>query len=85
MQQVKRKNKEVCDITSSSKGEYIKIYINEIIHLSLIQEGLQIHSYKKQKDWYCIEFLTIKGLIIADYNNIEKWKSILKIIDELLI
>lgn len=71
-------------ITSDSKGESLKIYIDGILHLSLIIQDLQIQSWRKTRDWFIIEFKTSKGIITSEYNDIEKWKSVLKIIDEIL-
>jgi hypothetical protein len=77
-------NKRKMKITSDSKGESLKIYINDILHLSLIIDGLQIQSWRKNMNWFIIEFTTKKGVIISEYNDIEKWKSVLSLVDEIL-
>lgn len=38
-----------CKITSNSKGEKVNIYINGVLHLSLIINNLQVQSWVKCK------------------------------------
>lgn len=69
-------------ISADTKKGRIRIYINDILHLSLYNTELQIQSWKETKDWYVIVFYIKYGKIKAEYDDIEKWKEILKLIDE---
>lgn len=64
----------------------VKIYINNIIHLAIKQDELiGIHSwlmgYNDDRK-YCIEFTTKTNTIISEYDEIEKWKAILALLDK---
>ena len=69
------------EITIDTIKGRIRIYIDGILHLSLLHEGIQIQSWKEGKDWYCIEFHTQQGKILAEYDDKDKWSKILSLID----
>ena len=64
----------------------IKIYIDDILHLSIVREELiSIQSWIMGYDGYRkyhIEYTTKTNTIESEYDNIEKWKKILKLLDE---
>lgn len=63
----------------------IKIYINDTLHLFIRADqllGIQswIEGYDKQK--YYIEFVMKNGTVSTTYDDIDKWKSILDLLDK---
>jgi hypothetical protein len=42
-----------------------------------------IQSYINQDDVYCIELYTTNQKILLEYDHIDKWKEILKLIDQI--
>lgn len=73
---------EKITITCDSSGDKLKIHINGALHLSLTTYDLQLQSWKKSKTSYWIEFTTKTGVILCEYNSLEKWKTILRLLDE---
>jgi hypothetical protein len=71
--------------TATTKGKFLKIFINDIIHLSIsYRDIISIHSWIMNKDWYCIEFYILgkEERILCEYDSIKKWKSVLCLLDE---
>jgi hypothetical protein len=71
-------------ISSDTKGENLKIYIDGILHLSVIMDKLQVHSYREKRDWFVIELVTLNGTMISEYDDKTKWMQVLKLIDEIV-
>jgi hypothetical protein len=69
----------------TSTGNFIKIYINDVLHISIKYNDIaSIQTWKMSNGWYCIEYY-LNGLdepILSEYDNIDKWKSIIKLLDE---
>lgn len=64
----------------------IKIYIDKILHLSIRKEdfiGLQswIEGEGESKE-YIIEYVFKTTTIVSEYDSIDKWKSILNLLDK---
>lgn len=63
-----------------------KIYINDLLHLELRMtnhDGIQSWLEGSKTQMYFIKFYRKTGSpILLEYENIEHWKTILKIIDE---
>ncbi len=64
----------------------IKIFINDILHLSIMQNELisiqsWIIGYNSDRK-YCIEYTTKTQVINSEYDNIKKWKSILNLLNK---
>ncbi len=70
------------EITIDFKKGKLRIYINGILHLSIHHPNYQIQSWKEAKDWYIIVFYTEMGEIQCEYDDVEKWKQILRLVDE---
>lgn len=65
-------------------NNFLKIYIDGILHVSIKQSDLiGIHSYKNCDSSYFIEYHTPTKMIACEYNTLEKWQSILNLVDAL--
>lgn len=65
---------------------YIKIYINDLLHLSIkVSEyiGIQSWIYPGSTTPYNIEYYTKSKKILTQYDSIEKWKTILTFINSI--
>lgn len=68
--------------TATVKHGWFKIYINDLLHVAVrIKDLSGIQSYFRGEEWFCIEFYT-ERIILCEYNNQEKWKSVLKLIED---
>lgn len=73
-------------IRYSTKSAGLKIYFDEILHLNIvdISDLTAVQSWKAGENNYWIQYYMAKGNDIkSQYNDIEKWKSILDIIDKI--
>lgn len=71
--------------TLSVKNNYIKIYINGIIHVCLKRDefiGFQSYYRGYNSDLYVIEFYMKMQIIKVEYDLIDKWKAVLKLLDK---
>lgn len=71
-------------LTSIRKWEQLKIYINGSLHLYLkLQDLISIQSWVHSSCEYYIEYTFVSGTkLTSGYTSIEKWKEVLKILDE---
>lgn len=63
----------------------IRIYINELLHLSLRQDnllGIQSYVFGYSQNDYRIEFYLKETTIIVEYDTKDKWEQILRLIDQ---
>lgn len=68
-------------------SNYLKIYINDILHLAINREKLDnVHTWKNdtndQSVYYLELFYNNGTRVMTEYNNAEKFKSIIKLIDD---
>lgn len=71
-------------VTSTCEQDYLKVYFNEVLHLSLyIGDLVGVQGYVESASWYCVEY-TFKGkaMIRSQYDNKEVWSEVLKHIGE---
>jgi hypothetical protein len=65
-------------------GRTLRIYINEVLHLAIDREkfiGLQ--SWIEEVDWFCIEYYYLgSDPILSEYDDFEKWKEILRLVNQ---
>lgn len=69
-------------ITSKTSWNSFKIYLDDILHISIPTEeyrGLQ--SWKDKYGKYCIEIYTTYSKTRVDYDKPELWKEVLKVLD----
>ncbi len=67
-------------------NKQIKIFINDILHLSIKQKqlvGIQswIMGYDADRK-YCIEYTLKTSVVLSEYDDAEKWKSILDLLNK---
>lgn len=63
----------------------IRIYINELLHLSLRQDnllGIQSYVFGYSQNDYRIEFYLKETTIIVEYDTKDKWEQILRLIEQ---
>ena len=67
------------------KNQHLKIYVNNILHLSTVVADIKaIHSYKLSDDRWNIDLHVKEGdPIELTYTTREMWKTILKELDKL--
>lgn len=68
-------------------SNYLKIYINGILHLAINREKLDnIQTWKNdtndQSVYYLELFYSNGTRVMAEYNNVEKFQTIIKLIDD---
>jgi hypothetical protein len=71
-------------VTFERKYEQLRIYINGCVHIHLkLQDLIAFQSWVHGKSEFYIEYTYLGGTkVTSGYTEIEKWKSILKILDE---
>jgi hypothetical protein len=66
------------------KGKFFRIYINDILHVMFkIEDFTGIQSYINDDDIHSIEVYLKNDMILLEYDNVLKWKEILKLFDQL--
>jgi len=69
-----------------TKDNQIKIYFNDVIHLTLRQDnllGFQSWILGDEHETYWIEYTMKDGVeILTGYDKIDKWKTILELLDK---
>lgn len=72
-------------ITSKIDSKWLKIYIYEILHLSVWLDDLHaIQAWIEIDGWYCV-YLYMGGLadpILLEYSDEERWKGVVKVLEE---
>lgn len=63
------------------KGDTIKIYINNLLHLYISDRITSIQSYKFENSWWKIEIKTKHNTTLLEYDSPEKWNKILELIN----
>lgn len=67
------------------KGSWVKIYIDNILHVQFKQQDFEgIQSWKEGPNWFDIEYYIKNRSMLTAYDDVNKWKEILKLIDERL-
>ena len=72
------KNQE--KISVKVEWNYVKIYINDIIHVQFKSDSFMgFQSWVNGTNWYDIEFYLKDGVTIhTSYSSIDRWKKILQ-------
>lgn len=61
----------------------LRIFIDNILHLSFKKDSLiGIQSWVEENK-YCIEYYLVNGSILSEYDSVVKWKLILKELSKL--
>lgn len=70
-------------VTSKIVFERIKIYIDEVLHISIpIDKSIKIQSWRENEANYKIEIYCAGHLDIYVYDDLEKWKNVLFELDK---
>lgn len=69
--------------TISISGEEVKIFINDILHLSFKEKILSIQSWNEQNKFWKIEIKTKHTTSLVEYDSPEKWKQILELLNKI--
>lgn len=72
------------NITSSVYEDYLKVYINEILHLSLyLGDLIGMQAWVESESWYCVEYVFRDGAKLSSmYSDVELWKELLKELEQ---
>lgn len=64
---------------------YFKILIDELPHVCIDASDFKgFHSWRDSDTQCCIEFITRTNKIKVEYDSVEKWKTMLKALNEKL-
>lgn len=64
-------------------GDEVKVFINDILHLSFKEKILSIQSWNEQNKFWCIEIKTKNTNILVEYDSPEKWEKILNLLNKI--
>ncbi len=64
-------------------GDEVKLFINDVLHLSFKEKILAIQSWNEQNKFWKIEIKTKNTSTIVEYDSSEKWNQILKLLNEI--
>lgn len=64
---------------------YFKVLIDKMPHIVIDSKEFKgFHSWKDSDALCCIEFITRTNKIKVEYDSVEKWKAVLKALNESL-
>jgi len=63
-------------------GDEVKIFINDILHLSFKEKILSLQSWNEQNKFWKIEIKTKHTSVLVEYDSEEKWKQILGLLNK---
>lgn len=67
----------------TTKGGFLKIFINGILHIAIEQNKLiGVQSWKMGSGFYIIRFYTPTRKITCEYDSYEKWEKILGLLNQ---
>lgn len=69
--------------TISISGDEVKIFINDILHLSFKEKIFAIQSWNEQNKFWKIEIKTKHTSTLVEYDSFEKQKQILELLNKL--
>ena len=73
-------------VSATLHSGMLRIYINDLPHLVVKRDQLVgFQSWMKGADGlHCIEIYTITTTILLEYNTLDKWKKVLKVLEKSL-
>ena len=71
-------------VTSKKKGESIKLYINDTLHLFIGDRITSIQTYNDENIFYKIEIQTKNNTTLLEYDCPFKWGQIIQELDKLV-
>ena len=69
--------------TIKTKGDEVSIFIDNILHLRIKDRITLIQSWKDENSWYKIEIQTKNNTTTLEYDSLDKWKEILKLLEDI--
>ena len=69
--------------TISISGDEVKIFINDILHLSFKEKILALQSWNDQDKFWKIEIQTKNTTTLVEYDSFEKQKQILELLNKI--
>ena len=69
------------DISIKKSGNEVKIYINRLLHVLILDRITSIHSWNEEDKWWKIEIQTKDNKILLEYDCFDKWEKILNLLD----
>jgi len=69
--------------TIKIKGDEVSIFIDSILHLKIRDRITLIQSWKHENSWYKIEIQTKNNTTTLEYDSLDKWKEILKLLEDI--
>ncbi len=79
---MKQKTVRANEYTITTKGNYVKVFINGILHLSVLyNKVLGMQTWINSTGWYCIEIYTENKDIMCECDSVEKWSSVIKLLN----
>lgn len=67
----------------SISGDEVKVFINNILHLSFKEKILSIQSWNEQNKFWKIEIQTKNTITLIEYDSEDKWKQILNLLNQI--
>jgi hypothetical protein len=70
----------------TTKGDYFKVYIDGLLHLALKKDevkGVQTWATDGDINPFKIEFYSHFGEVLIEYDTLDKWKRMLKLVDKM--
>ncbi len=66
-------------------GNFIKIYINDILHICIPhKKKILIQTWITNKTWYSIQIEIDGQKDLYEYDDFEKWKTIITLLDSVI-
>lgn len=63
-------------------GDALWIYVDDILHLYIADRITSIQSWKQESSWWKIEVSTKNNSVLLEYDEKNKWISILSLLSE---
>lgn len=71
--------------TVIQKGNFTKIYINDLLHICIPNsKKVIVQNWITNKSWFTIQIKVGKQKDILEYDDFEKWSAIIKLLDSTL-
>lgn len=78
-------NKKPNKYSLIQRGNFTKIYINDILHICIPNsKKVIIQNWITNKSWFSIEIQVDKQKTVFEYDDFTKWTEIIKLLDSTL-
>jgi len=69
------------EVSITLKGDVLKIYIDNTLHLLIKEPIIGFQSWNRENRWWEIEYYLPSKTILTQYDNVDKWKTIVNALD----